>query len=805
MTDEKMKKNLRSQAILRRERERKRAVYVTAQRVFYSLCAALAGCLFSGKELPFGVYPLGLALVCSSEKYIAEFTLGVFLRALISGSEGLYLPCVLCAVCAGARYFFAFAVRRTRGGAPTEKRSYLEFFTLEDDLCVRAAVAAFAGITCALASVAGGGTVYDLFAGVFFALTVLIFTFLFSFAFDSKYKSTGAVSAGRAAFLFCAVLVLAELEPYSFSVGLAAAYTATLAMGFTGDGSRGAVAGLLMGSALGGDLALVLAFSGLAAGVFYDISHVLGTLAAPVVTACAIVYLAGGEALAEALPELLFGTVLAGLLTFLELLPDFCIAEKRVRGDTIMRELLQKKREAENDERVNSKVSMLSSLSEAIKSMSESFRRPDKDHLSEMCREVFSKFCADCPKKEECRKSFERGLDVVDSVTERLMKSGKLAPEKYSELLRFGCPKKDGIIAEINIRAAKMLEQSVRGDKTCIFAFDYSAAARIIADTVAKSDTVYAVDAELTEKLARAASAFGLRAENLVVCGERKKYIIATGRELLRCGASAREIRALCEGICGGKFTAPEYAMNDTGASMTLESTRLFEVEYAGRQCAKKGEKVCGDAIGTTESREEFFYGFICDGMGSGREADITARIGKTFLEKMLSCGNRKSTTLDMLNMFISNKSTECFSTVDLLEIDLLQGKASFTKSGATASYIVRRGSVYKISSDTMPLGIVPEVSAEVTEFAVCDGDLIVMCSDGVCLDPESGEGSAGMHLVDFLEHEYLQDVNKIAENIVFDAARIGGRSDDMTVGVFRVRKKGSTGKLARGGRQSAS
>ncbi|MBQ9745526.1 MAG: SpoIIE family protein phosphatase [Clostridia bacterium] len=797
MTDEKMKKNLRSQALLRRERERKRAAYMALRRAFLSLCAACAGGLFSGKELPFGVYPLGLALVCSSEKYIAEYMAGIFLRAVLFGSAELYLPAVLCAVCAGARYFFAFAVRKTRGGAPMEKRSYLEFFTLEDELSVRAAVAAFAGVVCALACVTGGGTFYDLFAGVFFALTVLIFTFLFSFAFDTKYKSAGAVSAGRAAFVFCAVLVLTELDILSFSVGIAVAYAVTLAMGFTGDGSRGAVAGLLMGAALGGDAAVILAFSGLAAGVFYDISHMLGAFGAPVVTACAYVYLSGAEELANVLPELIFGAVAAALLTFLGLLPDFCIAEKRVHGDAIMRELLQKKRDTEKYEHASSKVNMLSSLSEAIKSMSESFRRPDKDHLSEMCREVFGRFCADCPKREECRKSFERGLDIVDSVTERLMKSGKLAPEKYSDILCFGCPKKDGIIAEINIRATKMLEQSVRGDKTRIFAFDYSAAARIIADTVAKSDTVYAVDAELTEKLACALSAFGLKAENLLVCGERKKYIIATGRELLRCGASAREIRALCEGVCGGKFTMPEYAMDDTGASMTLESTRLFEVEYAGRQCAKKGEKVCGDAIGITESREEFFYGFICDGMGSGREADITARIGKTFLEKMLSCGNRKSTTLDMLNMFISNKSTECFSTVDLLEIDLLGGKASFTKSGATASYIVRKGSVYKIASDTMPLGIVPEVSAEVTEFSVCDGDLIVMCTDGICTDPESDGDSGGMHLVDFLEHEYMQDVGKIAENIVFDAARTGGRSDDMTVGVFRVRKKGSTNKIA--------
>ena len=64
------------------------------------------------------------------------------------------------------------------------------------------------------------------------------------------------------------------------------------------------------------------------------------------------------------------------------------------------------------------------------------------------------------------------------------------------------------------------------------------------------------------------------------------------------------------------------------------------------------------------------------------------------------------------------------------------------------------------------------------------------MCSDGVCNDPEADEDPAAMQLIEFLEHEYLQDVNKIAENILFDASRVNGRTDDMTVGVFRVRQK---------------
>lgn len=788
MTEEKTKKSFRNDAMARGKKKRRCALLMLLRKVVISALAVFTGYVFTGKMLPFGTYPLGIALVCSAERLVAELVMGAFLR-LVFGGDATRLTSLLCIICAAARYLLAKIIHKTRGGVHIKVKNG-DILPIYDDSSIRMAAAFFACFACATVRIVGGGTFYDLFAGVFYSVAILAFTFLFSFAFDKKCKNAGAASAGRAALVFCAVLTLAGVSVFTVSLGIMAAYAITISMGYAGDGARGAVAGLLVGAAVGGDYALIFAFSGLAAGIFYEFSRVAAFFAPIGVSVYVCLYLMGGEAVISILPEVLIASFFAAGLAFFGMLPEFPIAERRVRGGLSVSELLSERTEKEKKARTEAKVTMLASLSEAIKNMSESLRKPDRDHLSDMCREVFDKFCAECPRLEECRRGFRRGMDVVDSITERIMKSGKIPPEKYGEIMRFGCLKKDVIITEINMRAAKMLESALRGDRSRIFAFDYGAAARIIADTVAKSDTVYAVDEALTEELSLAFSAAGLGAENLLVCGERKKYIIATGREVLRGGASAREIRAICEDVCGGSFTLPEYSVEEGSAAMTLESTRVFEVEYAGKQCAKRGEKLCGDAIGITESREDFFYGFICDGMGSGSAAEATARIGKTFLEKMLSFGNRKSTTLDMLNMFISNKSSECSSTVDLLEIDLLRGKASFTKSGATASYIVRRGSVYKISSDTMPLGLLPEVCAEVTEFSVCDGDVIVMCSDGVANDPEKDEEGGSVQLVEFLEHEYMQDVEKIAENLLFDAARMRGRADDMTVGVFRVRRK---------------
>ena len=100
--------------------------------------------------------------------------------------------------------------------------------------------------------------------------------------------------------------------------------------------------------------------------------------------------------------------------------------------------------------------------------------------------------------------------DIVDSIAARIMKNGKAL--KNTEVLRFGCVKKEEIVSDINERAAKIAQESAQHDKTRIFAFDYGAAAKIIADTVAKSDKAYEVDKRLTERLCRAFEEVGILA-----------------------------------------------------------------------------------------------------------------------------------------------------------------------------------------------------------------------------------------------------------------------------------------------------
>ena len=107
----------------------------------------------------------------------------------------------------------------------------------------------------------------------------------------------------------------------------------------------------------------------------------------------------------------------------------------------------------------------------------------------------------------------------------------------------------------------------------------------------------------------------------------------------------------------------------------------------------------------------------------------------------MLMAGNRADITVRMLNNFLRSENIglgrECSATLDLFELDLMSGTASFIKSGAAPTFICRDQTVYRVNSRTMPVGIIKQADAKLTRFEIKPWDIVVMVSDGCCPDSE--------------------------------------------------------------------
>ncbi|MBR6681755.1 MAG: SpoIIE family protein phosphatase, partial [Clostridia bacterium] len=381
-------------------------------------------------------------------------------------------------------------------------------------------------------------------------------------------------------------------------------------------------------------------------------------------------------------------------------------------------------------------------------------------------------------------KEYSSTSDVFSKLSKKLCETGYVEKGDVERYILQRCRNMEKIIDGINESHARLLESRIKQNKTEVFAMDYEAMAHLLESAVKINGKEYVPDAKLCENLKKASRRMNFKAHNICVYGNRKLSIVAGGVDITKVKMSANEIRTCYENICGVKLTTPKFDVDGEYITMTLEAAKRFKTEYAAAFDTKKNEKICGDMICMFENDADYFYSLISDGMGSGKEAALTSRLCGIFLKKMLVAGNSKPVALEMLNNFIRSKNTECFATVDLLEIDLIKGKAGFIKGGAAASYVLRDDKIFRISSNTMPVGITREINAEEVKFELKDNDVIVMVSDGV---GQSAEDMA--RISDVLTYSWEDDLQKMADKILKNATSSCKRSDDVSVGLIRVKE----------------
>ena len=178
----------------------------------------------------------------------------------------------------------------------------------------------------------------------------------------------------------------------------------------------------------------------------------------------------------------------------------------------------------------------------------------------------------------------------------------------------------------------------------------------------------------------------------------------------------------------------------------------------------------------------------------------MSAGISSVFCEKMLMAGNRADITIRMLNNFLrgenSRRGVECSVTVDLFELDLMLGVASFIKSGAAPTYILRGGEVYRIASKTMPVGIIKNPDIKVTRFDMRRGDLVLMMSDGISGESDECEWIA--HALceagvpdatgDILQiEEFISSLRDKLLNMAGEKMRAADKFDDVSLSVVLI------------------
>lgn len=707
----------------------KEVIRYLTPRLILLFCGYFAGCA----SLPFGARPFGVAFLAAASGGAAIFTyIGLALSAFL---EMEVSEAVVYFGAYTALLFFRALVNFVKNPRKAPLRTeWLLKSAFSERVGSRALVSA--GSAILLGSVllfAGGMLYYDLFALLMIAgmapiLTVLAYGF---------FERVGGIwqDAGFLAIACVAVYGARGATIYGVSVAVVASIIAIFYLSYR----RGAGFGLVLGVALGVCYSFMLApifvIAAISAAVFIKFSPALACFCTFVASSAWAFYAEGVSALLG-----VFGGILAACLTY-------TVVHKIIFVDLAVGGILAADENADKAD-----------------------KKEKGSHRSETvtCK-VLSESDLDGVKLCEMNLRMSAISNALKKVSTALSSSLGCGGESYE----FGAEKYN-------------FSTSLEDD-----APDLDALSGLLTKTMEQGDDDYKIDISLSEKLCFVLSELKIQIIGVAVFGVRKKTIYIKGKRRSLIEDNAQNIISAITPMLPFSIDFERYEIrrdgeSESGALIILEKERL-SVSLVRRSVVADNETVCGDSTSAFKNRDGRFFAMISDGMGSGASASAVARICTGFISNMLSVGGASIELISALNGVICGRriggEAERSATLDLLELDLMNGRAQIYKCGAAPSYIYRRGKLFKVRSQTMPVGILREADVKCFSLDLCRDDVVVMVSDGV-----TGEAGECPWLFDLLTKNLpCRTLESTAELIVkYSVAK--GSGDDVSVLLIKVK-----------------
>lgn len=185
--------------------------------------------------------------------------------------------------------------------------------------------------------------------------------------------------------------------------------------------------------------------------------------------------------------------------------------------------------------------------------------------------------------------------------------------------------------------------------------------------------------------------------------------------------------------VSGKALDYPSIDEYEDYLKLIFREKPFYNVISAGEQFNANDEKYSGDTFTTFTDEKGYFYAVICDGMGTGTKAAVSSGLTVALLEKLINAGFSVESSIKTVNTsLISRSGDECSVTLDLVAIDLYTGNVEFYKCGSQHTLLKKKGKTSQVNYETLPLGILSDVEIGYGNVTLGNGDILILCSDGV-------------------------------------------------------------------------
>ena len=150
----------------------------------------------------------------------------------------------------------------------------------------------------------------------------------------------------------------------------------------------------------------------------------------------------------------------------------------------------------------------------------------------------------------------------------------------------------------------------------------------------------------------------------------------------------------LVEQVCG-------LRKKEDVCKFTFMSKDKFNLQIGIAKSTKEGSPISGDTSIQTRLEDGKYLIALSDGMGSGPEARKSSKIAIKMLERLLTSGFKKDTSIKLINSTLatSMKEEDMYATLDIAILDLYAENMEFVKNGACPTYVKRNKEVQLLKS----------------------------------------------------------------------------------------------------------
>ena len=736
-------------------------------------------CFILCSPLLFSVNPLPLALICAADEQLVWMLAGTALGAWQWGGASVWtLAASTLAILLRLllRLFYESdgdrigdrlrrilrqsgeAVRALLRGERLPRHSQPIARPFDDSIARRILLSLLSALFCALAlSLSGGFAFYDLYGSVLYLLLTPPLTAFFArfSPFEGRRSAAGNTPQikgigllARAAVIGCICFCGRPIRLFGLSLVL------VLAVWICLDATRrsGLGTGILWAIVCGCpyDLFTLPLLIGICL-VYALLRDIIGAFSLLIATLGGAVYLllfAKDTALWTLLPSLVVGV---SLFSARCRLTDRSSDPKKTPAPT---------QNTQNTNRLEAQIAVaadnhaqtlrtISAISGAFSSLAETFRstkpisHPTQQETMQLCEQVMKLHCNACPHQTNCHSREEiQHRTITRPIGKCLIERGQLTKSDDEALPFRKCSEGDVLIESINESYARACYNQSRHNPGELFSMNCNGIAHLLRDILHQErELAEEIQPSLTKQIATYLRDGNMTARQVIVYGADRLNVRISGLSPAMLTVSREQFQSDIGKILGAQVSKPSYNSEEEGV-LTFHTLPTWQVrcryrcEPASSTSLNRSRAPCGDTVRTFEDANGRFYALLCDGMGQGQNAAITSSSCAVFLERTLRAGVSVSTALALLNQYLlaraESPEQEISSTVDLFCFDRYTGQGELIKSGAAPSWLLRNEKAIPLLAQTLPIGILQTIDAQVLPIELQPNDQFFMMSDGV-------------------------------------------------------------------------